>query len=190
MVIASFLEQAKKSVVDDSRQLRVLKKCDLVNELQLVVRFFRAVTSHRHVHEQSLKVRLGNLVKKLAMLCLIEVFDQNYFFVYPTRRIWVSLLLHWRVASRRRSHTDKWASIAADWLCLREGGKVACLIGGAWTATTYIDPLNLLANLLGLCLGCARLLAWRIIRFHSGFNNFELFWVLIEQLYFSVCIPL
>ena len=87
MVIASFLEQAKKSVVDDSRQLRVLKKCDLVNELQLVVRFFRAVTSHRHVHEQSLKVRLGNLVEKLAMLCLIEVFDQNYFFVYPTRRI-------------------------------------------------------------------------------------------------------
>lgn len=77
MVILRFLEETEEPIIDDSRQLRVLKECNLVYELYLIVRLFRTVTSHSHIHKESSKIGLGNLVQKFAVLCLIEIFDQN-----------------------------------------------------------------------------------------------------------------
>ena len=81
MIITGLLEQTEKSVVDNARQLSVLKKCHFVHKVNFVVRLLGLVTTHGHVLEDHLEVWLDYLVHELFVCLLVIVFNQNYFVV-------------------------------------------------------------------------------------------------------------
>jgi len=173
VVIWGLLEQAEEPIVDDARQLRVFKERNFVNELHLVLCFLRAVSSHGYVHEKCLKVRPSNFIQEFAILSLIEVLYQDDFLIAGTG--WV--ILHGRgVTTWRRAHAHKRTGGAASTLRghrlrLSQWCQVPRLVGTARPASR-IDTGDLLTHRLGLCLSLsARLLAWRIVRFHLVFLN-------------------
>ena len=56
VILSRLLEHAEKAIRDYTRQLHVLKKGHLVDEVQLVVRLLGLVTPHGQVLEQGLEV--------------------------------------------------------------------------------------------------------------------------------------
>ena len=64
MVIRSLSELAEKSVVDYAWKLRVLKKRNLVYELEVLIHLFGTMPSHGNISEDSLEVGLDDLIEE------------------------------------------------------------------------------------------------------------------------------
>ena len=79
VVIARFLEQTEKPIVDDSRQLSVLKEGHFVDKFAFFLTLLWGVAAHGHILEDGLEVGLGDVVDEFRIICLVEVLNEHDF---------------------------------------------------------------------------------------------------------------
>ena len=80
LLVFGSLKERIETIVDNSRQIGVLKEGYLVDEVHLVVCLFGAVAAHGDILKDPRKVRLGYSLKEVFLLVLVVVFDmQNIF---------------------------------------------------------------------------------------------------------------
>ena len=67
MVVRRLSELAEEAIVDDTRQLSILKKCHLIDKLQIFARLFWTESAHSNVCEDSLEVGFNDLVEEFRV---------------------------------------------------------------------------------------------------------------------------
>jgi hypothetical protein len=66
-----------KPIIDDSRQVCVLEKCDVINVILLIVGLFGRHPPLCNVHKNVGEVRLDNFIKESTILFFVKLFNQQ-----------------------------------------------------------------------------------------------------------------
>ena len=75
LLVLGSLEEGIEAIIDDSRQIGVLKEGYLVDEVHLIVCLLGAVAAHGDILEDPREVWLGYCLKEVFLLVLVVVLD-------------------------------------------------------------------------------------------------------------------